>query len=594
MTTTRALFASLLLAATCGAASAEEQPSPADEPDVVVVGAGIGGLCTALEAARHGLSVVVIDMWSVFGGHAVMATGGVCMVATGFQEQHAIADSPELARKDVLAWGEDNNVPWVDYYVTHSRVELYDWLVEQGVVFESFLKPPGNSVPRMHIPKDRGIGLVVPIYQRCLQQPLISFRWNTRVDALIVDQGRITGVKGAAVRTGKAMTWSARLGVVIATGGFQSNLAWVQEHWPQGQPFPPRLLVGSGINARGSGLDLARSVGAGIDSLDHQWNYPTGLPDPRYPDGSRGIHARNPNAIWLDLDGKRFTNEVSGPKFTFPAVLRVRDATYFMLFDEAGRKDLLVAGSDFTNPEKVQKLVYDNHALMKSAPTIAGLAEAWGLPASAVEASVARYNAAIDAGDDADFKRFAPGGAAPPQHISTPPFYAAQFFPVTRKSMGGIRVDLECRVLDADRKPIANLYAVGEVTGQGGFNGKAALEGTFLGPAILQGRLAGRALAALPGAAPHAAPPPTAAYTPDPTAPPTPQAACLACHQLATLVGEKRAGYQHFERVHQVVLRDALECAACHSELSPFAPGHHAIDRLRQSNVCRTCHVGKD
>ncbi len=592
--TTHRLAALAMLIVLQHPATAAEPPLPADAPDVVVVGAGIAGLCTALEAARHGLSVQVVDMWSVFGGHAVMATGGVCIVGTAFQEQKGIADSPALARRDVLAWGEDNNVPWVDYYVEHSRVELYDWLVAQGVQFEGFLKPPGNSVPRMHIPKDRGIGLVVPLYQQCLHEPLIAFRWNTRVDALVVEQGRVSGVKGVAIRTGTAVAWRARLAVVIATGGFQSNLAWVQENWPQGQPFPQRLLIGSGINARGSGLDLARSVGAAVSRLDHQWNYPTGLPDPRYPDGTRGIHARNPNAIWLDLDGQRFTNEVSGPKFTLPAVLRVRQTTYFMLFDQAGRKDLLVAGSDFTNPEKIQKLLYDNPALMKSAPTLAGLATAWGLPPAAVEGAVARYNAAIDAGDDADFKRFEPGGAAPPQRIATPPFYAAQFFPVTRKSMGGIRVDLDCRVLDAGQQPIANLYAVGEVTGQGGFNGKAALEGTFLGPAILQGRLAGRAIAALPGAAPHALPPAPAVVVADPAAVRTPQAACLVCHDLATLVGAQRTGFQHFERVHTVVLRDALACSACHAELSPYQPGRHTIDRLNQSTVCRTCHVGKD
>ena len=54
-----------------------------------------------------------------------------------------------------------------------------------------------------------------------------------------------------------------------------------------------------------------------------------------------------------------------------------------------------------------------------------------------------------------------------------------------------------------------------------------------------------------------------------------------------------RTGFQHFERVHTVVLRDALACSACHAELSPCQPGHHTIDRLDQSTACRTCHDGE-
>ena len=42
------------------------------DPDaaVVVLGAGISGLAAALEAGRQGARVQVIDMWSIFGGHA--------------------------------------------------------------------------------------------------------------------------------------------------------------------------------------------------------------------------------------------------------------------------------------------------------------------------------------------------------------------------------------------------------------------------------------------------------------------------------------------------------------------------------------------
>jgi hypothetical protein len=58
---------------------------PPPKADLVIVGTGISGLAAALDAGRAGANVTVIDMWSVFGGHAVMSGGLVCLVDTPFQ-----------------------------------------------------------------------------------------------------------------------------------------------------------------------------------------------------------------------------------------------------------------------------------------------------------------------------------------------------------------------------------------------------------------------------------------------------------------------------------------------------------------------------
>src|SRR5207253_5001754 len=85
-----------------------------------------------------------------------------------------------------------------------------------------------------------------------------------------------------------------------------------------------------------------------------------------------------------------------------------------------------------------------------------------------------------------------PSSTERPMKIQTPPFYAVQFVPLSRKSLGGVAVDLSCHVLDKDHQLISGLYAVGELTGVGGINGRAALEGTMLGPSILMGRVAAK------------------------------------------------------------------------------------------------------
>ena len=68
-----------------------------------------------------------------------------------------------------------------------------------------------------------------------------------------------------------------------------------------------------------------------------------------------------------------------------------------------------------------------------------------------------------------------------------------QIFPLARKNFGGVKTDLQCRVLDKHFEPIAGLYAAGELCGMAGghINGRAGLEGTMLGPSVFSGRVAG-------------------------------------------------------------------------------------------------------
>ena len=77
------------------------------------------------------------------------------------------------------------------------------------------------------------------------------------------------------------------------------------------------------------------------------------------------------------------------------------------------------------------------------------------------------------------------------------PLIAVKLNILTRKSLGGLETDLEGRVLGEGGRPLAGLYAAGEVAGfgGGGVHGYRSLEGTFLGGCIFSGRAAGRAAA---------------------------------------------------------------------------------------------------
>lgn len=600
----------MTLAATLPTLLAPAQQAAAPEADVIIVGAGISGLSAALEAARGGARVVVVDMASVFGGHAVMSEGGITIVATPLQQANNIADSPELAFKDFTQWGEDANADWVRYYVQHSRREIYDWLIEMGTQFTSVLPQGGNSVPRFHQPAGRGLGLVSPLYRECVKHPGITFVWNTQITGLIAERGRIVGARSKNLRTGEPRSLRAPA-VILATGGFQSNLEMLREYWPKNLSFPERMLVGSGVNSVGSGHEMAKQVGGVFYNMGHQWNYPRGLPDPRYPGGKRGLNALNVHGIWVNAQGNRFVNERLSAKFAFEALLRQKPATYWLIFDETTKRGFRVSGSDWGDFSTIQRVIFDNPEVMKTAATIEKLAASAGLPVTTLVETVRRYNEFVAKNDDADFHRFGPNrapdkffsagldaGAVMPQKIEQPPFYAAQFFPLTRKSMGGVLVDRSCRALDARNRPIPGLYAVGELTGLVGINGKAGLEGTFLGPSIITGRIAGRVVVAELKKSKKSAPPLAATATSQQPVQTTAgngasQSSCSQCHDIEAAVGKPRNGYWHFESAHRVALERKYDCLQCHAEITPYERDSHRINRLAQINTCAFCHVAQ-
>jgi len=161
-------------------------------------------------------------------------------------------------------------------------------------------------------------------------------------------------------------------------------------------------------------------------------------------------------------------------------------------------------------------------------------------------------------------------------------------------------VDISCRVLDQNQRPIPGLYAAGEVTGFAGINGKAGLEGTFLGPSIITGRIAARAVLTELEKEPEQIVTPVSTKVVDASKVNNVSATsfdsiyCKSCHNLEALIANPRSGYWHFERAHSVVLQHKYECVQCHAELAPYHPESHRINRLAQIENCAFCHVAQE
>ncbi len=335
------------------------------------------------------------------------------------------------------------NAAWARLYVDRSRSDIYDWMTDMGVSFNRVTEIPGNSAARFHLNPRRGYGLVEPIYRECLRTGRVRFHWNTRITDLTRQGDQVTGAEGINERTGAPFRLSGQA-VVLATGGFQSNLGLVREHWPPEVPLRKKILIGSGINAMGSGLELAQRAGAAVERPDHQWNYPRGIPDPRYPGANRGLHVFVPG-VWVNASGERFVNEAAGSGALLKQILQQPGGRAWIVFDSNGRNSVTISGTDWIDPRRVDALILHDPKLTHIAETLEELAQKAGWPAAKFVAAVAQFNSDLNNGTDLSFGRFGPknpptarvGRPAIPA-IAVPPFYAIPIYPMTRKSLGGV------------------------------------------------------------------------------------------------------------------------------------------------------------
>jgi predicted oxidoreductase len=568
-------------------------PSPQrPDADVVVIGAGIAGIAAALEASENGASVTLVEMNSIGGGHAVMA-GGLFLVGTPLQAEKGVQDSVELAVADMLAWGEDPDPSWVQRYARDSRKEVHDWLTGLGVEFRLLLPAPGEtSVPRFHFTRGTAINVVVPMMRESLDRSAVSWRLNTEATGISRGEDGTWTVSLRQTRTGNPDQLRART-VIVTTGGFEGDLERVRRNWPADIRAPQRLLNGAGYHARGSGLDLATQAGAATRRLDNQTIFVTGFPNPRDKSGMDGLLAMNSAAIFVDGSGQRFIDESASRKDLEKTVLAMPGQSYWMIFDNQGKRRLQVRGAPWLNRETLDVEILDNSAIVQQADDLASLAMEAGLPASEFELTVAAYNAKIVLGEPDPFGRFSDAlDERKPPPLGEPPFYALRLYPMSRKSLGGLAIDSNTRVLDDAGMPVPGLHAAGEATGVAGINGSYGGSGTFLGPSVYTGRIAGRAAAQASAALARPDPGQATATPGADTVAPTATAGgpMLNAPDLEGLLASSRPGYWHFEQAHALVRERGWDCTDCHSSDWPTGPAWTIQQKRAQLESCARCH----
>jgi len=465
--------------------------------EVLIIGSGAAGVTAAIEAKEAGAEVIVIEKSGFLGGAAAISGGGCCLVGTSLQTEKGIEDSVDLAFDDWVKFGEGSaDEEWARFYLENTNNELFEWASARGVEWDFVNHNEGNTVPRWHHPVGGGAGIWQALHATAVARGVDQWIASTAARKLLVEGGKVTGVRTENLDTGESTDYMAK-SIVLASGGFNSNVEMVKESRPDLKDM--RILEGTHPGDTGDGHAMVTKLGGTLTHMEDIWFYVFSIPDHRDERGKRGMAVRGmPHAVWVNMQGERFHNEdLTGGNSGAPAVMSQDPASCWSIIDDSMTDGVTVSdpyyylpGTSAKDPAKVEELMKESPNI-KHADTLEELADKIGVPQRTFVESINRYNGFIDGGleKDPDHGR----NLTNKKMLEQPPFHAFNYFPLARKNFGGVRTDFHCRITDKHFEVISGVYAAGELAGMAGghINGKNGLEGTMLGPSLFSGRVAG-------------------------------------------------------------------------------------------------------
>ncbi|CAJ1503472.1 FAD-binding protein [[Mycobacterium] kokjensenii] len=335
---------------------------------------------------------------------------------------------------------------------------------------------------------------------------------DTPMTELITDEsGAVTGA--LVQRDGRAQRIIARRGVILASGGFDHDLAWRKQHqpvlehdWSFGNPV-----------ATGDGIRAGERIGAATDLLDEAWWFPALC----WPDGRLQFMLNErmmPSQFIVNGAGERFINEAA-PYMDFAHAMiagqrdgvthipcwLVTDQRSFHRYVVAGHLPIpKIPGAPVPTGRRIPQAWLDS-GVVKAAGSFEELATEIGVPPQRLRATAERFNELARAGHDDDFNR---GDSVYDNYYGDPtlpnpnlyplgkgPYYAFRIILGDLGTSGGLRTDEHARVLRTDDSVIDGLYAVGN-TAAPVMGRSYAGAGATIGPAMTFGYVAAQHISA--------------------------------------------------------------------------------------------------
>ncbi|MET9486265.1 FAD-binding dehydrogenase [Nocardia sp. NPDC006630] len=362
-----------------------------ENPDVIVVGAGLAGLVATHELVKAGRRVLVVDQENRanLGGQAFWSLGGLFFVDSPEQRRLGVKDSLELAMQDWLGsagfdrededhWGRQWAKAYVEFAAGEKRQYLYDlglrvtplvgWAERGG----EFADGHGNSVPRFHLTWGTGPEVVRVFLEPVLaaeKRGQVGFAFRHRVDELVVTDEVVTGVRGSVLEPSEAERGVASSrnivsefeiaaqAVIVTSGGIGHNHDLIRANWPTDRlgPCPEHMISGVPAHVDGRMLGITEAAGGRIVNRDRMWHYTEGIHNwnPVWPDHAIRI-IPGPSSLWFDANGKRMPAPCF-PGFDTNATMKQilstgYDYSWFILDQSIIEKEFALSGSE-QNPD---------------------------------------------------------------------------------------------------------------------------------------------------------------------------------------------------------------------------------------------------
>lgn len=449
--------------------------------DTVVVGAGMGGLVSALRTVEDGSDVIVLEKGERAGGSMYLSFGFIWTY-----------DSMEKVEERIPHGNTD-----LQRLVVERFDEGLSWLAEHGVE----MGPITNNMPGVGKKVDPASFVETMVEE--IEGRGGDIRLQTPMDELRRDgSGTVAGVT-ATTPDRKRISIAAE-NVILATGGFQGNEELVETHITE---YTERLWLRSNPWSTGDGLLAAKRAGAKTTiGLDRFYAHNLLAPPASFSQEEFGDVSQyyGPKVVAIDRDGERYTDESESGLEETLAQDTATDAggrAYYVLDQDLYETPSLSGDPIGSTIERAKEY----NGRVAKATTLRELGSAlseWGARGDRAVETIHEFNTAVRNGQG---EKLDPPRQDNQYPIDTPPFYAVPVQPGLTFTMGGLAVNDRMQVLGRSssgsslasetvenpetlKNPIENLYAVG--TDVGNVHHRRYLGG--LATALVTGRIAGR------------------------------------------------------------------------------------------------------
>ena len=476
------------------------------DTDILIVGAGNGGIFAAAYAAANGLNFRIIEQngnvqdtrhwYGAIDSAAAKEAGekpadrakllseisryasGKCdqrVVKTWINESAAMHDFMRSILEDKYGWTCDftsgAEAAWPAENAEHNTDYLFPVQEHNYMASESASGKPRNELLLDYI---RELGYDVD--------------FKTSLAKLEKDStGRITGIIAQSTEDDHFIRYNANKGVLLACGGFPGNPYMMEQLDPLGTSVTTACSYSPAD--KGYGIRAAVWAGANLDKEAAPMLFDRGIVAPGVDGGYVAsdsafggkafpgpIRQYNPGTqpfLKVNRNGERFANESSPYNDIVYAAAHQPGRVYAQICDanvleDAKRFHTIGCSAQTRNggekyfQGKVDEAVAAGTLFV--CDTIEELADKLGFTGEAKDtflATVERYNELYDKQNDEDFGKPAYRLSA----IRTAPFYGCWLGASLLCSMQGISITENCQAKDSNNEPIPGLYITGDMSG---------------------------------------------------------------------------------------------------------------------------------